>query len=119
MKVFNNLTNQLENFEPIQSNRVNIYSCGPTVYDHSHIGHARSALTWDLLARYLRYRGYEVNWIRNITNVDDKIINRAQELNTSPDTLSREFTYEFWNDMSALNVSYQTSNREPLIISGK
>lgn len=106
MKVFNNLTNQLENFETIQENLVTIYSCGPTVYDHSHIGHARSALTWDLLARYLRYKGYEVHWIRNITNVDDKIINRAKELKISPDKLSREFTYEFWADMNTLNISW-------------
>ncbi len=106
MKVFNNLTNQLENFETVQENIVTMYSCGPTVYDHSHIGHARSALTWDLLARYLRYKGYEVHWMRNITNVDDKIINRAKKLDISPDTLSREFTYEFWSDMSTLNVSW-------------
>ncbi|MCH2227098.1 MAG: cysteine--tRNA ligase [Candidatus Caenarcaniphilales bacterium] len=106
MKVFNNLTNKLEDFKNLKEDLVHIYSCGPTVYDDSHIGHARSAITWDLLARYLRYKGYKVNWIRNITNVDDKIINRAKELNISPDTLSRKYTYEFWADMSALNVSW-------------
>lgn len=106
MKVFNNLTRKLEEFEPLNSPEVSIYSCGPTVYDVSHIGHARSALTWDLLARYLKYRGYKVKWARNITNIDDKIVNRAKELNISPDQLSREYTYEFWKDMSALNVSW-------------
>ena len=106
MKVFNNLTHKLEEFEPINSGIVTFYSCGPTVYDHSHIGHARSAITWDLFARYLRFKNYQVTWIRNITNVDDKIINRAKELGIPADTLSRKYTYEFWNDMDSLNVSW-------------
>lgn len=106
MRVFNNLTDKLEEFEPLTPGIVNFYSCGPTVYDDSHIGHARSAITWDICARYLRFKGYKVNWIRNITNVDDKIINKAQELNVLPDALSRKYTYEFWNDMQALNVSW-------------
>jgi cysteinyl-tRNA synthetase len=106
VKVFNNLTHKLEAFEPINSGRVTFYSCGPTVYDDSHIGHARSAITWDLLARYLRFKGYQVTWIRNITNIDDKIINRAKELNIAADTLSRKYTYEFWDDMVSLNVSW-------------
>ncbi|MEB3316268.1 MAG: cysteine--tRNA ligase [Candidatus Melainabacteria bacterium] len=106
MRVFNNLTHKLEEFEPINSNIVTFYSCGPTVYDDSHIGHARSAITWDLLARYLRFKNYQVTWIRNITNVDDKIINRAKELDILADTLSRKYTYEFWDDMVSLNVSW-------------
>lgn len=106
MRVFNNLTHKLEEFEPINSNIVTFYSCGPTVYDDSHIGHARSAITWDLLARYLRFKNYQVTWIRNITNVDDKIINRAKELDIPADTLSRKYTYEFWDDMVSLNVSW-------------
>jgi len=106
VKVFNNLSHQLEEFEPIKAGEVTIYSCGPTVYDHSHIGHARSAITWDLLYRYLKHRGYKVRWARNITNVDDKIVKRAAELAMSPDQLSRQFTYEFWSDMVALNLSW-------------
>jgi cysteinyl-tRNA synthetase len=106
VRVFNNLTHKLEEFEPINSNIVTFYSCGPTVYDDSHIGHARSAITWDLLARYLRFKNYQVTWIRNITNVDDKIINRAKELDILADTLSRKYTYEFWDDMVSLNVSW-------------
>ncbi len=106
MQVYNNLTRQLENFVPLNAPEVTIYSCGPTVYDHSHIGHARSAITWDLLYRYLSHRGYAVKWARNITNVDDKIVKRATELGVSPDQLSRQFTYEFWADMTALNVSW-------------
>lgn len=105
MKVYNNLTRKLEDFAPINSPYVYIYSCGPTVYDMSHIGHARSCITWDLLYRYLKHKKYQVKWIRNITNVDDKIVNRARELGTSPDQLSRVYTYEFWADMAALNIS--------------
>ena len=106
MQVYNNITRELEKFEPVNPGKVFIYSCGPTVYDHSHIGHARSALAWDILARHMKFKGYEVTWMRNITNVDDKIVARAKEKNISSDTLSREFTFEFWNDMSALNVSW-------------
>ncbi len=106
MKIYNNLSRKLENLEPLNPPVLSIYSCGPTVYDHSHIGHARSAITWDLLYRYLKYLGYKVRWARNITNVDDKIVKRASEQGIAPDKLSREFTYEFWRDMNALNVSW-------------
>jgi cysteinyl-tRNA synthetase len=106
MQFFNNLTKQIEDFKPNKDGVVTIYSCGPTVYDVSHIGHARSCLVWDMLYRYLNFRDYKVFWIRNITNVDDKIVNRARELKISPDKLSRIYTYEFWNDMNALNISW-------------
>ena len=106
MKVYNNLTRSLEEFKPINEGEVTIYSCGPTVYDVSHLGHARSSLVWDILYRYLKYKGYKVKWARNITNVDDKIINRAKELGINADELSRIYTYEFWDDMSKLNVSW-------------
>lgn len=106
MKVFNNLTRKLEEFKPINPPKVFVYSCGPTVYDISHIGHARSCLVWDILYRYLRFKGYEVKWIRNITNIDDKIVARAKERDISADKLSRIFTYEFWQDTSSLNISW-------------
>lgn len=106
IRFHNNLTKKLEEFKPLNPPFVTIYSCGPTVYDVSHIGHARSAITWDVLARYLRYKGHQVRWARNITNIDDKIINRAKELGISPDKLSRQYTYEFWQDMVLLNVSW-------------
>lgn len=106
IKFHNNLTRKLEPFEPQRAPIVTIYSCGPTVYDHSHIGHARSCLVWDLLYRYLKFKGFDVKWIRNITNIDDKIVKRAKEQNVSPDKLSRQFTYEFWDDMTALNISW-------------
>ncbi len=111
MKVFNNLSRRIEDFIPLHSDRVFIYSCGPTVYDLSHVGHARSCLVWDMVYRYLRFRKYNPIWIRNITNIDDKIVKRALEQSLSPDALSRIYTYEFWADMKALNIS--TPEHEP------
>ncbi len=106
MQIFNNLSKKLETFTYDETNPITIYSCGPTVYDHSHIGHARSAISWDTLYRYLNFKGLSVYWMRNITNIDDKIINRASELGINPDQLSREYTLEFWKDMQALHVSW-------------
>ena len=105
MKFYNSLSKQIEEFKPISQEQVTIYTCGPTVYDSSHIGHARGMLVWDVLVRYLKYIGYSVQWARNITDIDDKIINRALELNTTPDKLAREQTFEFWKDMKSLNIS--------------
>lgn len=105
LTVFNNLTNQKEEFEPINAGIVNMYACGPTVYDMSHLGHARMAIVWDVVQRYLRFSGYKVTYVRNITDVDDKIIKRAKELGVNPDKVSREYTYTFWNDMHKLNVA--------------
>jgi len=73
------LTNQKEDFVPIREGEVGMYVCGMTVYDHCHLGHARAMMAFDILARYLRYQGYKVNFIRNITDIDDKIIERANE----------------------------------------
>jgi cysteinyl-tRNA synthetase len=105
LKVFNSLTGQKEVFVPLNPPQVLIYACGPTVYDYSHLGHARMAIVWDVVQRYLRYSGYKVTFVRNITDVDDKIINRAKEFGIEPDQLAREFTYQFWHDMKALNVA--------------
>ena len=73
------MTNQKEDFVPIQEGEVGMYVCGMTVYDNCHLGHARAMMAFDILARYLRYQGYKVNFIRNITDIDDKIIERANE----------------------------------------
>lgn len=104
LQVFNTLSNKKEEFVPIDGKTVRMYACGPTVYDSSHLGHARMAIVWDVIQRYLRFIGYQVTFVRNITDVDDKIINRAKELGISPDQLSRQYTFEFWRDMYALNV---------------
>lgn len=101
---YNSLTRSREKFEPLLENKVSIYTCGPTVYDSSHIGHARSVIVWDCLARYLRFLGYEVSWARNITDIDDKIINRSKEKGISPELLARTETFKFWKDMQALNI---------------
>lgn len=105
IQVFNTLTNKKEEFVPINGKKVSLYACGPTVYDSSHLGHARMAVVWDVIQRYLRFAGYEVTFVRNITDIDDKIINRSKELGIRPDQLSRHYLYEFWADMHALNVA--------------
>ncbi len=102
--VFNTLTGQKEPFVPISGNKVKMYACGPTVYDMSHLGHARMAIVWDVVQRYLRYSGYDLTYVRNITDVDDKIIKRARAYGTTPEQVAREFTYAFWRDMHELNV---------------
>ena len=106
LKVFNTLSNQKEEFVPLNGKRVLYYGCGPTVYDSSHLGHARCFITYDVVRRYLRFAGYDVTFVRNITDVDDKIINRAKERGVLPEQVARENTYTFWRDMAALNVDW-------------
>ena len=105
LQVFNTMSGKKEAFVPLDGKTVRIYSCGPTVYDLSHLGHARKEITWDVIQRYLRFIGFDVIFVRNITDVDDKIIKRAKELNTRPEQIARKFTFEFWRDMSELNVA--------------
>ncbi|MCA0315870.1 MAG: cysteine--tRNA ligase [Candidatus Melainabacteria bacterium] len=111
IQVFNTLTGKKEDFVPVSGKTVKIYACGPTVYDSSHLGHARKEIVWDTVQRYLRFVGYDVVYVRNITDVDDKIINRARERGIGPDKLAREYTFAFWEDMHALNV--QAPDFEP------
>lgn len=111
IQVFNTLSGKKEEFQPLSGNEVKMYACGPTVYAQSHLGHARMTIVWDVVQRYLRFSGYKVTYVRNITDVDDKIINRAGELGISPERLAREYTYAFWHDMHRLNV--QSPDYEP------
>ena len=113
IQVYNTLSGKKEEFIPLdpKGKIVKIYACGPTVYDSSHLGHARKEIVWDTVQRYLRFVGYDVIYVRNITDVDDKIINRAKERGINPDRLAREYTYAFWKDMEALNV--QAPDYEP------
>ncbi len=104
LQIYNTLTRKKEDFVPINGNRVGMYVCGPTVYDYSHIGHARSYVAFDVIRRYLEYKGYTVIYIQNITDVDDKIINRANELAEDPLSLSKRFTEAYFEDMDDLNV---------------
>ncbi len=105
MLIYNSLTKTKEEFKPLNGKTVKIYACGPTPYDYSHLGHARVYIIWDVIQRYLRLiKGYDVIYVRNITDVEDKIINRAKAENTTPEMVARRFTYEFWRDMESLNI---------------
>jgi cysteinyl-tRNA synthetase len=104
LRVYNTLTRALERFEPLVPGQVRMYTCGVTVYDLCHIGHARSALVFDLIRRYLEYSGYRVTLVRNFTDVDDKIINRARDLQVPWDALARENIAAFHRDMGALGL---------------
>ncbi len=108
LKIYNTLSKKKEIFEPIKPGKVGMYVCGPTVYDASHIGHARSMVVFDVIVRYLRAVGYEVTYVRNFTDVDDKIINRARELGTTTQELSERYIKEFYEDMDALKVERAT-----------
>ncbi len=104
MKLYNTATRQKEEFIPLVKGRAGIYVCGVTVYDHSHIGHARSAIVFDVLVKYFRSRGMDVKYVRNFTDVDDKIINRANELGKDTAALAQEYIDSFSEDMKALFV---------------
>jgi cysteinyl-tRNA synthetase len=106
IQVFNTLSGKKEEFVPLNDNKVTMYACGPTVYDFSHLGHARMFTVWDVVQRYLRFVGYDVTFVRNITDVDDKIINRAKLLSIGPEKLARQYTYAFWHDMASLNIDF-------------
>ncbi|MEB3206446.1 MAG: cysteine--tRNA ligase [Vampirovibrionales bacterium] len=101
---YNTLTRQLEPFKPRELGKVSLYVCGPTVYDDPHLGHARCYITWDVLVRLLRALAYEVIYARNITDVDDKILNRAQERGVSPSDLAKHYETRFEQAMTALNI---------------
>jgi len=104
LKLFNTLTNQDEIFEPIEPPKVKMYVCGPTVYDHAHLGHARCYITWDVLYRYLKFSGYDVTYCRNVTDVDDKIIKKAQEAGITIEEVSKIYYKSFENSMNKLNI---------------
>ncbi len=104
--IYNTLIRKKEELKPYAPPSLNIYTCGPTVYDHSHIGHARASITWDFIVRFLRYAEYKVTWTRNITDIDDKIINKAKELNLHPNKVARIYAYSFHEDMNALNIDW-------------
>jgi cysteinyl-tRNA synthetase len=102
--LYNTLTREKEPFQPIEDGKVGMYVCGVTVYDRSHLGHAKSAINFDLIVRYLRHKGYVVNHITNFTDVDDKIIHRAKELSMEPLDLSKQIIDDYFRSMDALKV---------------
>lgn len=110
MKIFNTMTRKKEEFVPIRENKVGIYVCGPTVYDYIHMGNARPMIVFDTLRRYLLYKGYDVNYVSNFTDVDDKIIKRAIEEGVTSSEISERYIEEVKKDMEALNVMEATTH---------
>ena len=104
MKLFNSFTNKVEEFKPIEENKVKMYVCGPTVYDFAHLGHARCYITWDVLYRYLKFKGYDVTYCRNVTDVDDKILKKAEKEGKTPEEVSQYWYKAFSESMNKLNV---------------
>lgn len=104
MKIFNTLTRQKDEFVPINQGEVKIYACGPTVYNYIHIGKARPLCVFDVLRRYLEWRGYKVTFVQNFTDIDDKLIRRANEEGTTVPEVAERYIKEFWTDAKGLNV---------------
>ena len=113
IRIYNTLTKSKETFEPEVTGHVKIYVCGPTVYDSCHVGHARSVVVFDVVVRYLRAMDYQVTYVRNFTDVDDKIINRANTVGMNPHELAEQYIDEFHRDMDALNV--MRADQEPRV----
>src|SRR5512134_1969835 len=121
LRVYNTLTRKKEDFQTLEPGTVKMYVCGVTVYNDAHVGHAMSALVFDIIRRYLEYRGYNVKHVMNYTDVDDKIINRATQLGVEPLKLSQRYIEDYTDDLNHLNVLPATSNPQvsktmPLII---
>ena len=103
LKFHNSLSNKLEEFIPLEENKVKMYVCGPTVYDKAHLGHARCYITWDVLYRYLKFLGYNATYCRNVTDVDDKILKKADMQGVEPEVITKEFYDSFSASMKGLN----------------
>ncbi|MDP2864466.1 MAG: cysteine--tRNA ligase, partial [bacterium] len=108
LKLYNTLSRKKEVFRPRRSKEVNLFVCGPTVYDFSHIGHARTYIVFDVITKYLREKGFDVFYLQNITDIDDKIIKRAKEKKNSPQKLARDFEKEYLKDMKSLKIDSVT-----------
>lgn len=104
MRIYNTMTGKKEEFVPVKPGQVLMYVCGITVYDHCHIGHARSAIVFDVMRRYLKYKGFNVTYIKNFTDIDDKIINRAKQEGITWDGVVQKYTDEYYKDMESLGV---------------
>ena len=103
MQLFNTYSGKVDEFKTIEPNKVKMYVCGPTVYDYAHLGHARCYITWDVLNRYLKFKGYDVTYCRNVTDVDDKILKKAEKEGKTPAEISQYWYKQFANSMNKLN----------------
>ena len=110
MKVFNTLTKKKEEFVPLEEGKVRMYVCGPTVYNYIHIGNARPMIVFDTVRRYFEYKGYDVNYVSNFTDVDDKIIKKAIEEGVSAQEISQRYIAECKKDMAGMNVKPATKH---------
>ena len=110
MKIFNTLTREKDEFKPITEGEVKIYACGPTVYNYIHIGNARPLCVFDVLRRYFEWRGYKVSFVQNFTDIDDKLIKRANEEGSTVPEIAERYIKEFWTDADGLNVKHATVN---------
>ena len=110
MRIFNTLTREKDEFKPITEGEVKIYACGPTVYNYIHIGNARPLCVFDVLRRYFEWRGYKVSFVQNFTDIDDKLIKRANEENSTVPEIAERYIKEFWTDTDGLNVKHATVN---------
>lgn len=110
MKIYNTLSRKKEDFVPIEEGKVRMYVCGPTVYNYIHIGNARPMIVFDTVRRYMLYKGLDVNYVSNFTDVDDKIIKKAQEEGVSAEEISRRYIQECKKDMEAMNIMPATTN---------
>ena len=104
LKIFNTLTKRKEEFKPLVKGKVRMYVCGPTVYDYIHIGNARSFVAFDIIRRYLEYKGYNVDYVSNVTDVDDKNIKRAKQMKTSLQQLGEKYSDSYFEDIARLNI---------------
>jgi cysteinyl-tRNA synthetase len=104
LSLYNTLSRRKEPFEPIEAGRVKMYYCGVTVYDYCHLGHARACIIWDVARRYLSWRGYEVRYVQNFTDIDDKILNRAKQEGSSMEAVAEHYIQAYFEDMARLNV---------------
>lgn len=110
MKIFNTLSRRKEEFVPLEPGKVKMYVCGPTVYNYIHIGNARPMIVFDTVRRYFEYKGYEVNYVSNFTDVDDKIIKKAIEEGVESEVISRRYIEECKKDMEGMNVKPATTH---------
>ena len=110
MKIYNTMSSREEEFEPAEPGKVRMYVCGPTVYNLIHIGNARPMIVFDTVRRYMEYKGYDVNYVSNFTDVDDKIIKKANEEGVDPSEISERYIKECKKDMASLNVKPATTH---------